>query len=258
MKLRQDKIQAGIFTSLALNSIAPEIMALSIPFLIQDNNELDAVLNEVRPSLNARIEQEGYVNIVWIKAGWVKIFSRTPVFTPDDLRRIKLASSPDEPELLDAFRAMGFNLIPASFSDIPQRLNSGMIDAVYQSPIAISAYQLYRVTKNMSTVNLAPFMGGILMSKKAWASIPAKYQGPLRDICQKAGAEIENSFQKSEEDAVIAMRQDGLIVNTPTPAQEREWQNIQQYIPDLVDRNIFNKGMYNRIQVILQNYRQSR
>ncbi|GHV49187.1 hypothetical protein AGMMS49579_00860 [Spirochaetia bacterium] len=259
MKLRQDKIQAAIFTSLALNSIAPEITALSIPFLIQNNDEMDAVLNEVRPLLNSRIEQEGYVNMVWVKAGWVKIFSRSPVYTPDDLRRLKLGTNPDEQELTDAFRSMGFNLVPATYTDIPQKLNSGMIDAVYYSPVAISAYQLYRVAKNMNSVNLAPFMGGILMSKNAWARIPEKYRAPLREICLKAGEDIENSFQKSEDDAVIAMRQDGLIVNVPSPAQEQEWyRDLQRYIPDLVNRNVFNKNMYDRIQVILQNYRQGR
>jgi TRAP-type C4-dicarboxylate transport system substrate-binding protein len=97
------------------------------------------------------------------------------------------------------------------------------------------------------------------MSRKSWAAIPEKYRGALRDICQKAQIEIEGSFQKSEEDAVTAMRQAGLTVNTPSPAQEQEWyQDMQQYIPDLVNRNIFNKEMYNRIQVILQKHRQGR
>jgi TRAP-type C4-dicarboxylate transport system substrate-binding protein len=234
-------------------------MALSIPFLIQNDNELDAVLNEVRPFLDARIEQEGYVNLAWAKAGWVKIFSRSPVFTPGDLRRLKMGTSPDEQELLDTFRAMGFNMVPVSLSDVTQRLNSGMVDAVYQSPIAASAYQLYRVAKNMSTINIAPFMGGILMSRKAWASIPEKYRDSIRAICQGARIEIEGSFQKSEEDAIKAMRQNGVIVNVPSPAQEQEWyRDLQPNIQDLVNRNVFNKDMYGRIQSILQKYRQGR
>jgi TRAP-type C4-dicarboxylate transport system substrate-binding protein len=111
----------------------------------------------------------------------------------------------------------------------------------------------------MSTINIAPFMGGILMSKKAWAGIPEKYRGPLRDICQKARVEIENSFQQGEKDAIIAMQQNGITVNVPSPAQEQEWyRDMQQYLPDLVNRNIFNKDMYDRIQAILQKYRQDR
>lgn len=259
MKLRQDKIQAAIFTSIALNSVAPEVMALSIPFLIRNNEELDVVLREVRPILNSRIEEEGYINMALVKAGWVKIFSRSPVYTPTDLRRLKVGTSPDEPELLDAFRTMGFQMVRVSLTDVAQRLNSGMVDAIYQSPISVSAFQLYRVAKNMSTVNLAPFMGGVLMSKNAWARIPAQYQRPLLEIVQRAGTEIENSFQRSEEEAIANMRQNGVTINQASPRQEEEWyREINRYIPDLVNRNVFNRGMYERIQVILRNYRERR
>ncbi|MFP3089807.1 TRAP transporter substrate-binding protein DctP [Treponema sp. TIM-1] len=256
MKLRQDKIQAAIFTSIALNSVAPEVMALSIPFLIRNNEELDAVLQEVRPILNSRIEEEGYINMVLVKAGWVKIFSRSPVYTPQDLKRLKVGTNPDEQEIMDAFRTMGFQMVRANLTDVAQRLNSGMIDAIYQSPISVSAFQLYRVAKHMSTVNLAPFMGGVLMSKHAWARIPAQYQAPLLEIVRRAGAEIENSFQRGEEEAIANMRQNGVSINQATPQQEQEWyREISRHIPDLVNRNVFHRGMYERIQAILQDYR---
>jgi TRAP-type C4-dicarboxylate transport system substrate-binding protein len=256
MKLRQDKIQAAIFTSIALNSVAPEVMALSIPFLIRDNGELDAVLQEVRPILNSRIEEEGYINMVLVKAGWVKIFSRSPVFTPRDLKRLKIGTNPDEQELTDAFRTMGFQMVRVALTDVAQRLNSGMIDALYQSPISVSAFQLYRVAKHMSTINLAPFMGGVLMSKHAWARIPPQYQAPLLEIVRKAGADIENSFQRGEEEAIANMRQNGAIINQASPQQEREWyEEITRHIPDLVNRGVFHRGMYDRIQAILQDYR---
>jgi TRAP-type C4-dicarboxylate transport system substrate-binding protein len=256
MKLRQDKIQAAIFTSIALNSVAPEVMALSIPFLIRDNGELDAVLQEVRPILNSRIEEEGYINMVLVKAGWIKIFSRSPVYTPNDLRRLKVGTNPDEQELVDAFKTMGFQMVRVNMTDVAQRLNSGMIDAIYQSPIAVSAFQLYRIAKHMSTVNMAPFMGGVLTSKHAWARIPPQYQASLLEIVRRAGAEIENSFQRGEEEAIAYMRQNGVTINQASPRQEQEWyQEITRYIPELVNRNVFHRGMYDRIQAILQDYR---
>ncbi|MDR3161246.1 MAG: TRAP transporter substrate-binding protein DctP [Spirochaetaceae bacterium] len=259
MKLRQDKIQAAIFTSIVLNSVAPEIMALSIPFLIRNNEELDAVLQEVRPILNSRIEEEGYINLVLVKGGWVKIFSRSPVYTPNDLRRLKVGTNPDAQELLDAFRTMGFQMVRVNMTDVTQRLNSGMIDAIYQSPIAVSSLQLYRVVNHMSTINLAPFMGGVLMNKNAWARIPPRYQTPLREIVRQAGAEIEASFYRGEAEAIADMEQNGVIIHQTSPQQEQEWyQEITRYIPELVNRNIFHRGMYERIQAILQNYRGQR
>jgi TRAP-type C4-dicarboxylate transport system substrate-binding protein len=122
--LKQNRFQAVVLTSEAFFSIAPEIMALSIPFLIRNDAEFDAVLQEVRPILDAKIEEKGFKNLTWAKAGWVNIFSRSPVFTPDDLRKLKLATNPADKKLTDAFKAMGFQMVGASFSDIPAFLAS--------------------------------------------------------------------------------------------------------------------------------------
>ncbi|MDR1637047.1 MAG: TRAP transporter substrate-binding protein DctP [Treponema sp.] len=257
--LRQNQIQISIFTSIALNSIAPEIMALSIPMLIHDNNEFDAVLRDVRPTLNSKIEEKGeFVNLVWAKAGWVRIFSTAPVVYPDDLRKLRVGTNPDEEGILNAFRAMGFNMVPVGLTAVTQQLTSRRIDAIYQSPTAVAPIKLYKTTKYMNTIRLAPFMGGALMNQQSWKGIE-KYRPQLQELFRKAGTNMENSFLEEEEKAIANMRKDGLIIHDATPAEEEFWyRDLQRYLPDLVNRNIFNKEMYNRIQAILENYRGGR
>jgi TRAP-type C4-dicarboxylate transport system substrate-binding protein len=256
--LRQNRFQAAVFTSSALYSIAPEIMALSIPFLIRNNDEFEAVLEEVRPLLDSKIEEKGFKNLAWAKAGWVKIFSRSPVFTPDDLRKLKLATNPGDKKLSDAFKALGFQLVGTSMSDVPAFLLSGRIDAIYQSPIAVQASSIYKEARNMSSINLAPFMGGVLMNRQGWESIPERYRGQLQDIVRRAGKAFEDSFQRREAEAIEIMRKDGVIYNEASPQMEQLWLNdMNSRIPSLVDRNVFNKDMYLRIQDILQRYRRS-
>jgi TRAP-type C4-dicarboxylate transport system substrate-binding protein len=231
-------------------------MALSIPLLIQDNDEFDAVLREVRPILDTKIEEKGFKNLAWAKAGWVKIFSRTPVFTPDDLRKLKLATNPADKKLTDAFRAMGFQMVGASMSDIPAFLSSGRVEAIYQSPIAVQTTQLYKIANHMSTVNLAPFMGGVLLNKQGWESIPPQYRDRLLEITRKAGMEFEESFQRREAESIDLMRKDGITYNVATPQMLQIWRNdMDSRITNLVNTNVFNKEMYLRIYGILQRYR---
>jgi TRAP-type C4-dicarboxylate transport system substrate-binding protein len=259
MKLRQDKIQGAIFTSIALNSVTPEIMALSIPLFIRNNEELDVVLDEVRPLLDERIEQKGFINLVWAKAGWVKIFSRSPVKTPNDLRQLKLGTNPDEVELLEAFKGMGFQMVGVNLPEVVQFMNGGKVDAVYQSPISVNAVQLYLVANHMNTINLAPFMGGFLMSKLGWERIPERHRSSIMEITRRAGRELEASFQKSEEDAIADMKKSGIIITEASRQDEELWyQDMAQKLPDMINRNIFNREMYERIQKILQKHRQGR
>jgi TRAP-type C4-dicarboxylate transport system substrate-binding protein len=256
--LRQNQIQISIFTSIALNSIAPEIMALSIPMLIHDNDEFDVVLNEVRSTLNSKIEEKGFVNLVWAKAGWVRIFSTAPVVYPDDLRKLRVGTNPDEEDILNAFRTMGFNMVPVALTQVTQQLTSRRIDAVYQSPTAIAPIKLYKTTRYMNTLKLAPFMGGALMNQQGWKEIE-KYRPQLQELFRNAGTNMESSFLQEEEKAIANMRADGLTIHDATPAEEEAWhRDLQRYLPDLLARNIFNRDMYERIQNILQSYRGSR
>jgi TRAP-type C4-dicarboxylate transport system substrate-binding protein len=256
--LRQNRFQAAVFTSQAFYSIASEIMTLSIPFFIRNNDEFDAVLQEVRPLLDAKIEERGFKALAWVKGGWVMIFSRSPVFRPDDLRKLKVGTNPGDTKLNDAFRALGFQLVGASIGDIPTFLISGRIDAFYQSPIAVQASSLYREARNLSSIRLAPFMGGVLINRQGWASIPARYREQLHEIVRRAGKEFEDSFQRREAEAIEAMRGDGVIYNEVTPQMEQLWlDDISSRIPGLLDRNVFNKEMYLRVQEILERYRRT-
>ncbi|MDR1318908.1 MAG: TRAP transporter substrate-binding protein DctP [Treponema sp.] len=257
-KLNLNQIQAAIFTSIGLNSVMPEVMTISYPFLIRDDEELDEVLQKIRPELDAKIEQNGFVTLAWARAGWVKIFSKTPVFTPNDLRRLKVGTNPDELEMLQAFKVMGFQMVPVNMNDVLVSLNGGMIDALYQSPITVAGAQIFGIAKNMSTVNLAPFMGGIIMNRTAWRRIPDRYKDRLQRICKRIEREIDGSISALERDAVSSMTRYGLIINQPDPRQEQEWYNdMARHEAELVGP-VFNKELYQKISVLLAEYRRRR
>jgi TRAP-type C4-dicarboxylate transport system substrate-binding protein len=257
-KLRMNQIQAAIFTSIGLNAVAPEVMSVSYPLLIHNNEELDVVLEKLRPELDARIEKTGFVTLAFARAGWVRIFSRAPFYSPAELRHQKIASSPDELEMLQVFKAMGFQMVPVNLNEVLVGLNSGMIDAVYQSPIFVAGLQVFAVAKNMSSLNLAPFMGGILMNQTAWRRIPDQYRGKIMEICKRIEREIENSIAKLEDEAVNTMVKYGLTVNTISPAQEQVWyREIDRHESSLVGP-VFNREIYLKIKDILAEYRQGR
>ncbi|MCL2066062.1 MAG: TRAP transporter substrate-binding protein DctP [Treponema sp.] len=259
-KLRLNQIQAAVFTSLGLNSIMPEVMALSYPFLIRDNAELDEVLSRIKPELNEKIQQNGFTTLAWARAGWIKIFSKSPVHVPNDLRRLKLGTSSDELQMIQAFRLMGYQIVPISINDILVFLNGGMIDAIYQSPIYAAGTQIFGVAKNMSSINIAPFMGGILMNNTAWRRIPERYRPQLMEICREMEATIEASIVNLETEAVSTMLRHGLILNELSVQQEQEWYtDMGRYENSLVGTGqIFNREYYLKINDILTNYRRGR
>jgi TRAP-type C4-dicarboxylate transport system substrate-binding protein len=256
-KMRLNDIQAAVFTSVGISSITPEVMSVSYPFLIRNNEELNEVMTKIKPQLDSRLQQSGYIPLAWAQAGWIKIFSKAPILVPSDLRKIKLATGAEE-EMLQAFRIMGYNMIPVNISQVLSDLNSGRIDAVYQSPVYVAGAQIFGVASNMMEINVAPFMGGILMNETAWRRVPDKYKPELLAVCRKMEREIEASIINLETEAVTTMSKYGLKVNQLTPAQRQEWYDDTAKYESRLVGPIFNKDYYSRITSILADYRKGR
>ena len=261
MSLASNTIQAAVFTSIGLNEYNPSILTLSAPFLIRTYDELNAVMNEVQGDLEAGINSGDYFIISWSRAGFVNVFSRDPVFTPDDLRRQRIASNPETEDMNTAFKTMGFQVVDSDFVDIGQRLATGQIQAIYNNPAAVAAFQLNTYLRNMLSINLAPVIGGIVINQVTWRRIGAldpTYQQSLIRVTRQLTEELDRSMQRTVNDAINAMARGGLVVNRPNQSQEQLWYNeIERTTPALLG-SIYDRALYQRINNILTRFRSSR
>lgn len=260
-KLRMDQIQAAVLTSLGMSSMAPQVMTLSYPFLIRNDTELNTVMNVVKPELDVLMQQSGYVTLAWANAGWVNIFSKTPVFVPADLRRMRLGSAGTNEQFDQAFKSMGFNIVQVPLPEVLMGLNSNRIDSTYLSPIYAAGNQVFGIAKNMMSINVAPFMGGIVINNTTWRRIPERYRNQLLAVCRQLERNIVSSTASLEADAISAMTRYGLVINELNSQQVQEWYNeIARYENNLIGgaNPLFDRAYYQRIKTILDEYRRGR
>jgi len=236
-------------------------MTMSAPFLIRTNDELNAVMNEIQPELEAGLNSGDYFIVAWSRAGFVNIFSKDPVLVPDDLRKQKIASNADASEMNTAFKTMGYPVVDTDWSDVGTKLATGAVMALYQNPAGVAAYQLHTYLKNMLSINIAPFLGGIVINQVTWKKIGAlnpRYQQDLLKGTRAIAAELDDSMQKTINNAINSMVKDGLKVNKPSPAQEQLWYNdVERVIPTLLGTT-YNRDLYQKITDILTKFRAGR
>jgi TRAP-type C4-dicarboxylate transport system substrate-binding protein len=253
--LSANNIQAALFSSFGLAEICPAVMTLSVPFLIRNDAELDLVLKDALPVLEAQINRTNFTVVAWSRGGWVNVFSKDPVLVPDDLRRHKLATSPESENLNMAFKTMGFHLVETDMADIGPRLANNMINAFYQTPAAVAPLGLYKTLKNMLDKPLAPFMGAIVINRVTWNKISPDRQKEIMRVTQSIAAEFDSLMPRIVDNAVTVMRKDGLTVNHPTQAQEAIWnEELTKAMPVLLGTT-FDRDLYNRINGILEKTR---
>jgi TRAP-type C4-dicarboxylate transport system substrate-binding protein len=254
-KLRINQIQAAILTSFGLNEITPEILALSCPFLIRSNDELDYVLERLKPIMEENINRSGFQTIAWSKVGFVSFLSKVPARTPSEMKKLKVGTSDTETTLLNVFKSMGYQLVPQSIDQALIDLNTGRVDVVYQEPLSAASFQLFATAKYMMNFPIAPFMGGIFMTQTSWRTIPEQYRSVILKHAKIAETEIDTQLEALKQDALAMMIQNGLVVYDLTEEEQAMWiDDTEAAIPRLVG-SMFDADMYRRITDILKEYR---
>jgi len=120
---------------------------------------------------------------------------------------------------------------------------------------------LFGIAGNMSSINIAPFMGGILMNEVTWRRIPERYRAQLQEACRVLERDVERSIASLEADAISTMVRHGLRINELNPAQMQVWfDDTASYENRLVGgaNPTFNREYYVRIRDILTEYRRRR
>jgi TRAP-type C4-dicarboxylate transport system substrate-binding protein len=261
LSLAANNIQGAVFTSFGLASIYPTILTMNAPFLIRTQDELDAVMNEVQADLEAQINSGDYFIVAWSKAGFVNIFSREPIHTPDDLRRQRIASNVEAQDLNTAFKTMGFQVVESEWTDIGPRLASGAITSIYNNPAAVAAFNLHAAPanlRNMLSINLAPVIGGIVVNQVTWRRIGAlnpRFQPELVRVTRQIAAELDQSMQRTVNDAITAMGRGGLTVNRPNASQEQLWYDEVERVTPALLGTTYDRDLYLRINDILTRHR---
>jgi hypothetical protein len=110
----------------------------------------------------------------------------------------------------------------------------------------------------MTTFNLAPILGGIVLNQRGWRAVPDEYKPRLLEITRNIERNISSSIQGLENDAIKTMLNYGLIPHDINAAQEQFWYtDMERALPSLLD-TVFDRDLYGRIDTMLRRYRAGR
>ncbi|MEJ2663087.1 MAG: TRAP transporter substrate-binding protein DctP [Spirochaetia bacterium] len=254
-KMKMGQLHGGIFTARGLSSLFPNIAVLSYPFLIKTDAELDYVLTKIKPMMNQKIEAKGYKILGWSKAGWVRLFGKSKIEVPEDLKSQKLISNPLDQAFLQTWQELGYHLVPLGIPDVLQGLNSGLVTAFWASPIAAATFQWFGIAKHMTKLKVAPLIGAILLSANVWNRIPDNLKPKLLEAVQDTTLRLDNAINQLEDTAISTMVKYGLQIHTLTPAMVDQWDRTFKIGVDKLLGKSMSASMYTLIKKYVNEYR---
>lgn len=226
-RMRIGQLQGGLLSVVGLREIEPSIAALqNMPLMFRSWEEVDYVREKMRPAMEKKFLDKGFVVLAWGDAGWVRFFSKEPAVRPDDFRKMKFFAWGSEVEQQEIMKSLGYTPVPLETADILPSIQTGMINAVPSTPYFALATQVYTTANNMLDLNWAPIVGALIITKKAWDELTPEGQAAVREAGAKAGVQLRAKARQEVDDAVDAMKKRGLTVNKPNAEQMKEWNDL--------------------------------
>ena len=237
-------LDGALLSTSGLAQLDKDTLSISMPSVIANDAELHAVLQAVEPMIKAAIDKKGYTVLLVTRAGWVRLYGRSPVNTPEDVGKLKV-SVPQGDELIESlFQSLGSKTVKGDFTQLFLQLQTGAVDVFYTSPVMVAGLwsQFKGKVSYISPAPIAPYIAALVFSKKGWEKVPAEFRPQLEAAAQKIAADMEADGAKMESDALANLLKEGMKMPTLTPEYASAWgrvyesrpQHLASFSPDFI------------------------
>lgn len=255
-RMRIGQIQAAMLTVNGLMQIDASVSSIqNLPMMFHTLDEVDYVREKLRPQIEQKFLEKGFVVLFWGDAGWIRFFSRKAAIRPDDFKNLKMFVGSGDTPTSDIIKDLGITPVPLEQTDILTGLETGLIDTVPTVPFYALAGQFYLPAPHMVEVKWAPLVGGTVITKKAWDSIPASLREEFMKAAAEAGAQIKSRSRAEEDESIEAMKKRGLTVHSLSPAEELEWRNLAEKVYPMIRGKIVPADLFDEVRNLLKDYR---
>jgi TRAP-type C4-dicarboxylate transport system substrate-binding protein len=257
-RMRIGQLQAAMLTVAGLSEIDESIHVLEyMPMMFRSLEEMEHVLEQLRPTLEKRMLDKGFVTLFWGDAGWIRFFTSKPIRYPEDLKKMKTFVWAGDTQQLDLMKAAGYPSVPLEASDILTGLQTGMIDAISTTPQYALAGQFYRRAKYMLEVNWAPLLGATVVTRKTWDSLTARDREFILESAVEAGREIRTQSRLEAEESVEAMKKRGLVVQEISPEIQARWEAAAEEVYPKIRGSMVPEEVFDEVQQLIREYREA-
>lgn len=256
-KIRIGQLQAAAMTGAGLGKIHPDFLVYQLPFMAKNDAELDYLFERLRPRLEKLAEEKGFTLLAFNHSGWLRFFAKTKAVTPAEVAKLKFFVMEGSPEIDQAWKEMGFRIVPLPANDAFAALQSGMVEVFTASPLAAASFQWFALAPNMTDFNWSPLTGGLVISSQVWKRIPADLRPELVRAAQESMRGLSPEVDKVETQAMQIMKQNGLLVHKPTGEQMKQWEQLVQNALKILIDNPISGEAYREALGYLEEYRKA-
>ncbi len=256
-KMRFNQLQGGAFTGYGIGRIYSPARVMELPFLFRNTEEVDHVRHAFMPEFRKGFHDNGYELLGWMEVGFIHMFSKHPIRTMEDLRSQRVWLWQGDPLGQAFFKASGISPIPLSIIDVYTSLSTGLVDTVYAPPLGAIALQWFTKTKYVSSVPLTNGMGGLIVTRRFFESLPGDLQAVLRETGTEAGEKLVTATRLDNIKSIDELKLRGLEFLEPGEGmREADLLKLRDSAAaDLISSDYIPDAIFRKTRALLEQLR---
>jgi len=228
-KIRFGQLQGGALTGHGIGYIYSPARVLEIPFLFRNYDEVDHVRTQLMPEIRAGFHRNGFELLGWMEVGFVQLFSRQPIYSIADMKKRRIWLWQGDPLGSAFFDASGLSPVPLPITEVYTSLSTGLIDTTIAPPLGAIALQWFTQTPYMTDIPIMDGIGGLIVSRRFFDTLPPDLQALLRRTGEAAGKRLVSETRRDNAKSLAVLKQHGVTFTT-------EWKDKESDIFELRDR----------------------
>ncbi|HYZ33696.1 MAG TPA: TRAP transporter substrate-binding protein DctP, partial [Crenalkalicoccus sp.] len=195
----------------------PEMNAMTIPYRF---TALEGIRSfpgsEAARHLEALLAKRAVRNLMWLYTSRQAIFTsgRKPIVAVEDFRGLKVRGL--NPLTDHALAAAGAAPVAMPGPDVPQALQSGVLDAGLTDLSAAVSRRFYEIQKYGTVAPYFAVISHVYVNPRWWDGLPAPARAAIEAAARKAEQEQIGVTERTAEEAAAELRQKGMVLHLQT------------------------------------------
>ncbi len=241
-KIRLGQLDAAGMTGVGLGEHVPESRIFEVPFLFASPKQQQCVRAKLEADLIKKFDQKGFVFIGWADVGSVYLFSKKPIAKVADLSGTKPWVWKSDPVGIATFAAFNINGTQLQIQDVKQSLQTGLVDTVYNTPMALTALQWEEHLEHVIDVAVSNAIGAVIVTKTLWAQLNPEQQKIVAESTKGFLDALAKLTVRDNKKSLDGMVEEGLNRVPPDKAALQDFQTKGRVIAKALVGKLYDQS----------------
>jgi len=247
-KMRTGQMHGASVTSIGLAQIHRPVLVLQVPGLFRDYAALDRARDALRDEFATAFAAGGFVLVGWGDVGPIHTFSKRAIRTPADLRRARPWLWSDDPITRELYSVLRVTGVPLGLPEVYAGLQTGMIDTLTASPIAMLALQWHSSVGHMTAESEAMAIGATVISKRSFDTLTAEEQRIVLATGAEHHRRLIAAIRRDDARALTTLKEHGLTVDSIPAAAHAEWERAFAEVRRRLVGRVYPQALLDRVE----------